>query len=122
MITYKQTTNNLYVCEGDTNEPLAAYKTMKHRSNWRQQIYARDNHTCVYCGSVHNLSLDHIIPQSWFVDPNEPRINSRVNLLTACQSCNSRRGNKTIKDFMFSAGLGEEYKRVRAYINKIKEM
>ena len=28
----------------------------------RNRIYKRDNHECVYCGSIKQLTLDHVIP------------------------------------------------------------
>jgi 5-methylcytosine-specific restriction endonuclease McrA len=55
----------------------------------RQNVFKRDNHTCVYCGTRENLTIDHVLPRS-----NGGR-DSWENLVTACQKCNSRKGNQT---------------------------
>lgn len=55
----------------------------------RQNIFKRDNHTCVYCNTRDNLTIDHVIPRSL------GGRDSWENLVTACQRCNSRKGNQT---------------------------
>ncbi|MDI6689688.1 MAG: HNH endonuclease [Actinomycetota bacterium] len=45
---------------------------------------------CVYCGCKENLSFDHIIPRN----RGGPDITS--NLVLACKSCNSSKGDKDI--------------------------
>lgn len=62
--------------------------------NWidpeeRQRIYARDGYACRYCGSVENLSLDHVKPVSRG-GGDQPS-----NLVTCCRSCNSRKHART---------------------------
>jgi hypothetical protein len=55
----------------------------------RQNIFKRDNFTCVYCGSKKDLTIDHVIPKS-------RRGNSSwQNLVTACRKCNSYKGDHT---------------------------
>jgi len=58
----------------------------------KYNIFRRDNHTCQYCGSKNQLTLDHIIPKSRGGD------SSWLNLITACTSCNNKKGNKTPKE------------------------
>lgn len=53
----------------------------------RQNIYKRDNHACVYCGSKDNLTLDHVLPRS------RGGKTSWTNLVTACRPCNTRKGD-----------------------------
>ncbi|MFU8812421.1 MAG: HNH endonuclease [Balneolaceae bacterium] len=55
----------------------------------RRNIMKRDNHTCQYCGSKNDLTLDHVIPRSR--NGND----SWENLVTACTKCNVRKGNRT---------------------------
>ena len=59
----------------------------------RRNVYARDNHTCQYCGkqdSTDNLSIDHIIPRS------RPEGKSTFeNCVVACIACNRKKSNKT---------------------------
>jgi 5-methylcytosine-specific restriction endonuclease McrA len=58
----------------------------------RTRIYMRDKFRCQYCGvrkSPGDLTLDHILPRSRGGD------NSPTNIVTACVSCNTRKGSRT---------------------------
>ena len=55
----------------------------------RHNIFKRDSNRCVYCGSKDSLTLDHVKPKS------AGGRDSWDNLVTACQKCNSRKGNMT---------------------------
>lgn len=55
----------------------------------RQNIYKRDGYRCIYCGSRDRLTLDHVIPRS------KGGRDSWQNLATACQGCNTAKGNRT---------------------------
>ncbi len=58
----------------------------------RTRIYMRDKFRCQYCGdrkAPRELTLDHILPRSRGGD------NSPFNVVTACVSCNQRKGNRT---------------------------
>jgi 5-methylcytosine-specific restriction endonuclease McrA len=57
-------------------------------------IFERDNGECQYCGSTEQPSLDHRHPVSRGGD------SSIDNLCVACQSCNSRKGTKTVEEFL----------------------
>lgn len=65
----------------------------------RKNIYIRDNHTCQYCGiqqEIKNLTYDHVIPKSkWDYDKGSPT--TWTNIVTACSSCNKKKGNRTPK-------------------------
>lgn len=72
--------------------------------NWlkpekRLAIYLRDGLACAYCGQGLEegvrLTLDHLTPHSATDKPD----NSASNLVTACVSCNSSRGNRELKSF-----------------------
>ncbi len=65
----------------------------------RQNIYKRDNYTCVYCGSkdVKSLTLDHVIPQS------QGGPNTWDNLVTACKRCNGLKADLSLEE----AGLDD---------------
>lgn len=55
-------------------------------------MYARDLHLCAYCGvqfDGKSLTIDHILPKS------KGGLNTWTNCVTACKSCNLRKGNKT---------------------------
>lgn len=56
----------------------------------RREIFIRDNFTCQYCGErTRDLTIDHIIPRS------KGGVHSWENLVSACRSCNHRKGGKT---------------------------
>jgi len=56
----------------------------------RDKIFARDNQTCLCCGSKEKLSIDHI--KSVF-NGGQDCLN---NLQTLCNKCNTKKGIKTI--------------------------
>lgn len=75
-------------------------KYIKHytrmlRAN-RNRIYKRDGHTCVYCGSTRNLTLDHVIPKS------RGGKNEWTNLVTSCQKCNLKKADRTPEEAKMS--------------------
>lgn len=57
----------------------------------RSMIYMRDGNKCQYCGSTKNLTIDHIIPRS------KGGGNTWENLVTACHSCNTHKGDKLLE-------------------------
>lgn len=57
----------------------------------KREIFRRDNYTCQYCGTNSGrMTLDHVIPRhlggrhTW------------ENLVTACASCNLRKGGRSL--------------------------
>lgn len=69
----------------------------------RKNLFIRDNYSCQYCGSkpgVLNLTYDHVIPKSkWKSINGSPTC--WTNIVTACQPCNRRKGNRTPKEANF---------------------
>ena len=75
---------------------LLRYITIKRHYNLvpfsRANIYARDDHTCQYCGQgfpLDRLTFDHVVPV---------RYGGRKdweNIVTACGRCNRRKGGRT---------------------------
>lgn len=61
----------------------------------KQVVYLRDNHICQYCGrklDKGDCTLDHVIPKV------KGGKSSYTNCVTACKSCNTKKGDKvTIK-------------------------
>lgn len=55
----------------------------------RQNIFKRDSNQCQYCGSGKDLTLDHVMPRS------RGGKSSWDNLITACKSCNGKKGDFT---------------------------
>lgn len=57
----------------------------------RRELFARDDHTCQYCGERETeFTVDHVLPKrlggpgTW------------ENLVTSCRRCNLRKGGKTL--------------------------
>lgn len=56
----------------------------------RQNVFKRDGNQCVYCGNAHHSpTIDHVLPRSMGGK------DTWENLVTACQKCNSKKGNLT---------------------------
>ena len=63
----------------------------------REEVFARDGHQCVYCGGefpVEQLSVDHVQPRVKGGD------RSGGNLVTACGACNTRKGHRSVAEFL----------------------
>ncbi|MBA0751935.1 hypothetical protein Gogos_000822, partial [Gossypium gossypioides] len=72
---------------------LQVVKRRRIRSNLsRKNVLFRDNFTCQYCSARDNLTIDHVLPVArggeWKWE----------NLVTACAKCNSKKGQKTLKE------------------------
>ena len=72
----------------------------------REQIFARDDFQCVYCG-------ERFEPNALTVDHVEPRMRggdrSGGNLVTACGACNARKGGRRLADFLRDDALAREH-------------
>ena len=56
----------------------------------RKNLMIRDKYQCQYCSSKKNpLTLDHVLPK------NRGGMDTWENLVTACQSCNRKKRNRT---------------------------
>lgn len=66
--------------------------TRARRIPWsRQNVRRRDGFTCGYCGSYGD-TVDHILPKA------QGGGNAWENTITACGSCNFRKGSRTPKE------------------------
>ena len=55
----------------------------------RREVFARDGHTCQYCGtSSRDLTIDHIVPR------HRGGSHEWENLVAACRVCNHRKGSR----------------------------
>ena len=57
----------------------------------RSMIYKRDGYKCQYCSSTRRLTIDHVVPKS------KGGGESFNNLVVACSSCNTKKGNKLLE-------------------------
>ncbi len=102
----------------DRPSVIVLKKTYKHphrRLAWsRPGVLRRDNYTCAYCGhkgDKHDMTIDHIIPESRYraiTGGDNP--NNWTNTCACCPSCNFRKGNKLLSEcgMVF---LNPEFKR-----------
>jgi 5-methylcytosine-specific restriction endonuclease McrA len=63
----------------------------------REQIFARDDYQCVYCGErfeADALTVDHVQPKMRGGD------RSGGNLVTACGACNAKKGSARLAHFL----------------------
>jgi 5-methylcytosine-specific restriction endonuclease McrA len=59
----------------------------------RREIFIRDHFTCQYCGlKTRDLTLDHVVPR------HRGGKHSWDNLVSACRSCNHKKGGKLLAD------------------------
>ena len=55
----------------------------------RREVFARDDHVCQYCGRQGgDMTLDHVVPR------HRGGAHTWENLVTACKSCNHRKGGR----------------------------
>ena len=72
---------------------LKSYVVPQSNPNFtRFNVFLRDKFSCQYCGSKSELTFDHLLPRSkgGKTDWN--------NVVTACSSCNVKKGGKLYKD------------------------
>ena len=71
---------------------------MVHRPRMRvkltkREIFRRDHHTCQYCGkNSSSPTIDHIVPR------HRGGEHKWTNLVTACPTCNRKKGGRTPKE------------------------
>lgn len=68
----------------------------RHLAFTRFNLFLRDGFSCQYCGESGNLTFDHILPRSL------GGVTSWENVVSACLSCNQKKGAKTLKQVAFN--------------------
>src|SRR3982750_3936596 len=81
----------------------------------REQIFARDQFQCVYCGERFEpelLTVDHVQPRMRGGD------RSGGNLVTACGGCNARKGSLRLAEFLRADDTAREhfFRRAAAHV------
>ena len=80
----------------------------------REEVFARDDWRCVYCGEQFppaSLTVDHVQPQMRGGD------NSGGNVVTACASCNSRKGHRRLAEFLLDEpGALASFRRLARHV------
>ena len=77
----------------------------------REQIFARDDYQCVYCG-------ERFEPAALTVDLVQPRMRggdrSGGNLVTACGGCNARKGGLRLSQVLLDDPVARQHFFARA--------
>ena len=71
----------------------------------REQVFARDEYRCVYCGlpfDAEELTVDHVQPRVRGGD------RSGGNLVTACRGCNTLKGHTRLAHFLVATPSARE--------------
>lgn len=57
--------------------------------------------SCVYCNSIEDLTIDHVIPLSKrdLYGLHRREAENHSNLVAACKPCNNKKDNKSLEDF-----------------------
>lgn len=94
----------------------------------RKNIYLRDEYKCQYCGKkfdTNELTYDHVVPKSQWVSKLSPT--SWTNIVTACVSCNRKKGNRTpkqanmvLKTLPIKPNKTVRYLPITQYLSKIR--
>jgi len=59
----------------------------------RREVFLRDGYACQYCGKhAHDLTIDHVVPKS------KGGAHAWDNLVSACKTCNHRKGGKSLPE------------------------
>ena len=78
------------------------YLPFKKVALTRENVFKRDGHECVYCGSTKNLTLDHLVPraQGGRCRIPEPKVDRRraAQRLSRCRREQMNLGNSPIYD------------------------
>ena len=86
----------VYSCPDDYLYNLEVCTSSQAKKLWKNSIKEEWNLECAYCGSPHNLTLDHILAQSKGGD------DTRNNVICACKACNQSKGHNPWKDWYTS--------------------
>ena len=57
----------------------------------RFNLFLRDEFSCQYCGSLGDITFDHIVPRK------NGGVTSWENVVAACSSCNLKKGSRSLK-------------------------
>lgn len=77
----------LYNSSSDYLYHLHTTSSADAKRMWRQSIKDKWGHKCAYCDSKHELTLDHIIPQS------KGGSDFLTNVICCCKKCNNSKSH-----------------------------
>ena len=75
---------------------LHTTNTSEAKRLWRQKIKEEWGYECAYCGSTHQLTIDHIVPRA------KGGTDFTKNCLCACHECNQSKSYTPVEDWYLS--------------------
>ena len=73
---------------------LKCFRSSDAKKMWRDAIKARDEYSCVYCGSTEELTIDHVRPKA------KGGSTTANNCVTCCKKCNQAKGSLELAEFL----------------------
>jgi hypothetical protein len=89
-----------------------AIKTVRYS---RRNLFQRDRYTCQYCRrkfDKKNLTIDHVTPKS------QGGRSEWTNVVACCKGCNTRKGDKTLKELGWKLAHPPTRPKWRSHIGK----
>jgi len=71
-------------------------KPVKTSAFTRFNLFLRDAFTCQYCGSMGDMTFDHVVPRA------RGGKTTWANVVASCSPCNLKKGSKSIKEARMS--------------------
>ncbi len=92
---------------------LETTSSSKAKKIWREAIRQKWNYECAYCGSKIDITLDHVIPQSF----GGQDISS--NIVCCCKKCNHNKGHEKWEDWFLKQNFFSEdrYEKILKWIS-----
>lgn len=90
---------------------LEAVTSSDAKRLWRERIKQEWNHTCAYCGSMEDITLDHVYPRS-LGGPD-----TTYNVVACCHDCNQSKGKTEWEQWFMSQYFfdPEKYQEIKEY-------
>jgi len=90
---YIHSANNLYPKPSVIRLGRMIHRPRPQVKLTRKEVFRRDKYRCQYCGrQTLDLTIDHIFPR------HLGGMHTWTNVVTACSSCNHKKGGRTLKD------------------------
>ena len=95
---------------------LEAVTSSDAKRLWRERIKQEWNHSCAYCGSMDNITLDHVKPRSL------GGLDTTYNIVACCHECNQAKGKTDWEEWFMSQYFfdPDKYQNIKEYTEKGK--
>ena len=87
-----------------------------YRTNLKGFVMTRDKRSCVYCGAMTKLTLDHVVPRVRH-GPNR-----HTNVVCACAECNADKGNQNLEAWLATSKRRQVQARRRSTLERLRRI